>query len=165
MSNGIGIDISGVQDDDVPGDWEFIVVKLSEGLRLPHKRVDAQWAHAARTTRGFYHYATPNTSPGAVQAVFFAQQALARGFKPGVNIWQLDAENGLNAGVTNQQWRDFINAFMGVATQLLGKRGFMYAGWPFLVEHGLTDLPYKFMWWLPDYGSNDGEYHGWFSGV
>lgn len=147
-----GIDISGVQPDDVPGNWDFVVVKLSEGHATPNHRVDAQWSNARRTARGFYHYARPALSSGADQANFFADEALARGFRPGVDIWQLDAEDGENAGVTD--WRQFIIDFMGVALARLGRRGFLYAGQPFLYAHGCVDLPYKYLWWLPDYGPN-----------
>lgn len=152
-----GIDISGVQPDDIPGPWEFVVVKLSEGTGMPNPRFTAQWQAAKRTTRGVYHYARPAKSSDSVQANFFANEALARGFKPGVDIWQLDAEDGLNAGVGN--WREFITEFMAVALARLGRRGFLYAGWPFLQAHGCADLPGKFMWWLPDYNRNDGSYH------
>lgn len=160
-----GIDISGVQGDDVPGAWEFIVVKSSEGMGFPNPRLSAQWANAKRTTRGLYHYARPLKSTGTVQAQLFANDALARGFKPGVDIWQLDAEAGENEQASGTTWRVFIDDFMRTATNMLGRRGFMYAGWPFLVEHGLTDLPYRYMWWLPDYGRNDGQDHGMAAGV
>lgn len=156
-----GIDISADQGDDVPGHWEFIVVKLSEGERVPNFRLGAQWRNAARTTRGVYHYARPALSSGTVQANYFCDQALAIGFHPGVDIWQLDAEAGENDGLSGATWRRFITDFMAVATARLGRRGFLYAGWPFLVGFGLTDLPFKFMWWLPDYGpDNSAVDHG-----
>lgn len=152
-----GIDISGFQPDDVPGPWEFIVTKLSDGTSMPNPRFAAQWAAARRTTRGVYHYARPAKSSGSTQANFFADQALAAGFRPGADIWQLDAEDGNNAGVGN--WREFITEFMPAALSRLGRRGFLYAGWPFLQAHGITDLVGRFMWWLPDYNRNDGTYH------
>lgn len=153
-----GIDISAVQADDVPGDWEFVVVKISEGRSTPNFRFDAQWAHASRTTRGVYHYARPALSDGATQAHFFCDQALAHGFAPDKDIWQLDAEDGENAGVTT--WRTFIIDFMAVALARLGKRGFLYAGLPFLYAHACMDLPFHYLHWLPDYGRNDGIDHG-----
>jgi hypothetical protein len=153
----VGIDISGFQPDDVPGPWEFVVVKLSEGSGTPNPRFDAQWQAAKRTTRGVYHYARPALSGGARQANFFADKALAAGFRPGTDLWQLDAEDGLNEGVGN--WHQFITDFMAVALERLGHRGFLYAGWPFLVAHRCTDLPAKFKWWLPDYGPDNGQYH------
>lgn len=157
----IGIDISGVQPRDVPGDWKFIVVKVSEGLGMPNHLFDQQWAAAARTTRGGYHYARPLVSRGSDQGNYFSNMLIQRGFQPGRDIWQLDAEDGENDGVSGTTWRVFIDDFMAAATARLGRRGFLYAGLPFLQSHGLTDLPYKYMWWLPDYGRNDGADHGY----
>lgn len=165
MSNGIGIDISGVQPANVPGDWAFIVVKSSEGMSFPNPKQSAQWSLAIRTTRGFYHYARPLKSTGTAAAMVFAADALAHGFRPGIDIWQLDAEGGENEGTSGTTWRVFINDFMAYATRHLGKRGFLYAGWPFLVGLGLTDLPWHYMWWLPSYGNNDGTDHGFSGGV
>ena len=152
MPASIGIDISGDQPDDVPGDFVFIVVKSTEGNRVVNPRVHAQWANAARTTRGLYHYARPAISDGASQATIFAADALGRGFRPGIDMFQLDAEDGENAGVGN--WAQFIDAFMGVALARLGPRGFLYAGWPFVQAHGLQDHIVRYKWWLPDYGPN-----------
>ncbi len=122
-----------------------------------------QWHNAARTTRGTYHYARPALGGGVAQANFFADQSLKLGFKPGTDLWQLDAEDGLNSGVGN--WGDYINAFMSTATQRLGVRGFLYAGWYFVTGHGLQAHIAKYKWWLPAYGSNDGGVHSFPQGV
>ncbi len=151
----VGIDISGFQPDDVPGQWDFIVVKSTEGMRVVNPRVDNQWANAARTTRGLYHYARPGISDGGSQATVFAADALARGFVPGQDMWQLDAEDGGNDGVGN--WGQFIDQFMAVALVKLGARGFLYAGWPFVQAHGLQGHIQRYKWWLPAYGRNDGN--------
>jgi hypothetical protein len=158
-----GIDISADQAEDVPGDWEFFVVKLSEGHKLPNFKFDKQWSNAARTTRGVFHYALPADSDGTTQANFFADQALIRGFQPERDIWQLDCEDGLNEGVTT--WREFIIDFMTVGIARLGKRGFLYTGEPFLKAHAIQDLPFTYLLWFSDYGKNDGADHGFPPGI
>lgn len=162
----IGIDVSGVQADAVPGDWAFVVVKSSEGTSFPNHRLDAQWANAGHApARGLYHYARPGKSSGGAQAAVFVADALARGFRPGRDIFQLDCENGENEGVDSATWRTFIGDFMGLAQAKLGGRSFLYAGWPFVVEHGIGDFLFKYKWWLPDYGRNTAPVNNGFNDV
>jgi hypothetical protein len=155
-----GIDISAVQGDSVPGTpWEFVTIKSSEGLHVPNYRIAAQWAWAAQFDRGLYHYASPFVSNGAVQSGYFASDALHRGFVHDVNHWQLDAENGQNEGFND--WGNWIDAFMQPTLSTLGARGFLYCGWPFVVQHGLQEHVKRYKWWLPDYGPNNGIDHGY----
>lgn len=157
MANGIGIDISGYQPTDVSGDWDFIVVKSTEGTRVTNPRVDAQWRNAARAPRrGLYHYARPGLSSGAKQAFAFSDDALARGFRPGVDMWQLDCEGQLNDGVGGAAWRAFVDQFMLIATSRLGKAGTIYSGMYF---YRADIVPERFNWWVPAYGPNDGAVH------
>lgn len=165
MANGIGVDISGYQPEDVPGNWEFIVVKITEGNYESNHNQAAQWRNAARTTRGVYHYARIGRGGAVQQADFFCDRALQLGFTPGTDIWQLDAEDGLNNGVTNEQWQQYVTVFMDRALQRLGPRGFLYAGWYFVLSHGLQDHIRKYKWWLPAYGPNDGVAHPFPPGV
>lgn len=157
-----GIDISGVQPPTIPGTWEFVVVKLTEGGQVVNPDAGEQWvfAHTA-PRRGFYHYARPAISDGATQARVFAVQALARGFRPGLDMWQLDAEGMLNTTVDAAAWRTFIDAFMLTAISLLGTAGFLYIGWPFYRQQYGNDLRalQRWPWWDPDYGRNDGARH------
>lgn len=152
-----GIDISGFQPDNVPGPWEFIVVKTTEGTSVVNPRADAQWLYASRTTRGLYTYARPGKGSAPVQAQAFIRDALARGFRPGVDIWQLDAEAGGNESVSPQTWQAYVDAFMLVTLAQLGPRGFLYAGWPFVQTYGLQGHVQRYKWWLPAYGRNDGN--------
>jgi hypothetical protein len=162
----VGIDISGFQPDNVEGSWDFIVVKSTQGTEgVVNPKVGAQWANAARTTRGLYHYARPAESSGAMQADLFADDALARGFRPNIDMWQLDAEDGLNAGVSNAQWQTFVSSFMDRALARLGSRGFVYMGWYFVLGHGLQPHINKYKWWLPAYGPDDGGVHDYPPGV
>lgn len=159
----VGIDISGVQATTVLGTWEFVVVKLTEGLRVVNPLAGEQWvfAHTA-PRRGFYHYARPGISNGTTQARLFAVQCLARGFRPGVDMWQLDAEGMLNETVDAASWRAFIDSFMLTAVALLGPAGFLYIGWPFYRQQYGADLAAltRWPWWDPDYGQhNDGNVH------
>lgn len=158
----VGIDISGVQPDDVPGNWEFITVKATEKNYAPNPRLAAQWRNAARTDRGLYHYAVVGQSSPQEQAAFFAQIALGLDtpFQPGVDHWQLDCEGELNAGVTPTQWQQFIPTFMDLTLAKLGPRGLFYAGWYFIVANGLQPLVKKYKWWIPAYGVNDGKDYG-----
>lgn len=157
MTSDIGIDISHFQPADVPGDWLFIVVKLTEGMGNPHAAFDAQWANAARTMRGVYHYARPAASDGARQANWFCDTALAKGFLPGTDIWLLDVEGLGNETVTGQQWAVFVDTFMPVALRRLGSIGFLYVGAFFQSELAVARTRYN--WWCPAYGNNDGTVH------
>lgn len=154
-----GIDVSHYQADaQLAGDWLFVVHAVGDGLNF----VDPVFARrftAQQGLRGAYLYGRPGESDGKTQANHFADEALAAGFKPGIDLWQLDAEHGENEGVTAQQWSQFIPAFMWQAFARLGRRAFFYAGWPFLEANGLTELVKTFQWWLPDYGPNDGTVH------
>jgi hypothetical protein len=155
----VGIDISHYQPNEIPGDWLFVVVKLTEGTHVANTSVAAQWAFASRyPNRGFYHYARPHHSSGAAQADFFADQALARGFRPGVDMWQLDVEGMLNEDVSGAEWAAFVPAFMNRALARLGQRGFLYVGQFFHAE-ALAPYTNTYRWWLPNYGPNDGNVH------
>src|SRR5262245_58574297 len=103
-----GIDISHFQDPFPEGDWDFVVVKATEGITFRDGMLDSHWENAARfPRRGAYHYSRPaNGHTGAEQAHFFADTMLARGFQPDVDMWQLDVEGDKNAGVPAQLWRD-----------------------------------------------------------
>ena len=71
--------------------WLFVVHKATEGTTY----ADPQFARrfpTIRTIRGAYHYARPLDGDGGTQAGHFADTCLAAGFKPGVDIWQLDCE-------------------------------------------------------------------------
>ena len=164
----VGIDVSGFQADDVPGDYEFCVVKSTQGTAVSNPKVAAQWQAASRhPRRGLYHYARPNQHAGNIEANYFADDAVARGFQPGKDMWQLDAEGQMNENVAPETWRAYVDAFMGVALARLGKAGYLYIGWPFYLEqygHDTGTLA-KYHWWLPDYGPNDGNVHDFASGV
>lgn len=155
----VGIDVSHYQNDaECAGEWLFVVHAVGDGLQF----ADPEFPRRFPTTgglRGAYLYARPWESDGRTQANHFCDLALVAGFKKDVDLWQLDAEDGENAGVNNGTWRQFITDFMWQAFARLGKRGFLYAGWPFLEAHGITDLVKTFQWWLPDYGPNDGQVH------
>lgn len=151
----VGIDISMFQATVPEGPWLFVVHKATEG----HSFQDPKFAERFPTftgLRGAYHYARPGESDGADQANHFADTVLAAGFKPNVDMWQLDCEDGENAGVA---WQPFIADFMAVAIQRLGNRGFLYAGYPFVQAHGLSQAVSDYHWWLPDYSVNDGNVH------
>jgi hypothetical protein len=155
----VGIDISGWQPNEVPGDWLFVVVKTTDGLSVANPKAGSQWDFARRhPLRGLYHYARPGHSGGNAQAAFFAQDAIRRGFRPGVDLWQLDCENKGNELVTGPQWEGFVNSFMAEARAQLGARGFLYAGRYFHPEV-FGRLCAVYPWWLPDYGPNDGDPH------
>lgn len=163
VTSDIGIDISHYQPADVPGDWLFIVVKLTEGMGDPHAAFDAQWANAARTMRGVYHYARPAASDGATQAKHFCDIALASGFTPGTDIWLLDVEGQGNETVSGKQWQVFVDTFMPVALRRLGVAGFLYVGAYFQSELAVARTRYN--WWVPAYGVNDGNVHPLPAGV
>ena len=151
-----GIDVSEFQSDaQLQGSWLFVVHKATERVGQIDSKFQARYP-SLPGLRGAYHYARPTLSDGTKQADFFANVCLAAGFKPNVDLWQLDAEDGLNAGAV---WLPFIEPFMARATARLGSRGFLYAGWPFLVAHGLQALVNQYHWWLPDYSINDGVVH------
>jgi hypothetical protein len=163
----VGIDISGVQQGVPAGNWEFVVTKLSEGTHLPNPQSASQFAAAkAYPRRGFYHYATPAHATGYDEANYFADNALRLGFQPGKDIWQLDAETGLNESVTGLQWNQYIAAFLKRASARLGEGGYLYAGWPFIVNNRIDRTSYShYKWWLPDYWHNDGAQHPPAAGV
>lgn len=156
MSNpNVGIDISEFQAGVPAGPWLFVVHKATEGTTY----VDPKFAERYPTLtglRGAYHYARPGLSDGVTQANHFADTVLAAGFKPGEDMWQLDAEDGENKGVA---WQPFIADFMEQAAVRLGTRGFLYAGWPFVQAHGLQQAVATYKWWLPDYNINNGAVH------
>jgi GH25 family lysozyme M1 (1,4-beta-N-acetylmuramidase) len=160
-NSAVGIDISHYQGTIPGGPWLFAVHSVGDGLTY----TDPSFAGRYQALRmvapivGAYIYARPVQSSGTDQAKRFAVLALAAGFRKGVDIWQLDAEGGENDNISGAVWRTFIDEFMLVATDLLGDRGFLYAGWPFLMSLGLTDLVTHYDWWLPDYGPNDGQIH------
>ena len=159
MSNPtVGIDISMFQPTVPPGPWLFTVHKATEGTGWTDPKFQERFP-AIVGMRGAYHYARPGQSDGKTQANHFADVCLANGFRVGVDMWQLDAEDGENANISPQQWRQFITDFMWTAFYRLGRRAFLYAGWPFLTAHDVTDLVSTFQWWLPDYGPNDGQVH------
>jgi hypothetical protein len=157
----IGIDISGVQDVDVArGDWMFVVVKSTEDTRVVNPKVDAQWeAIAPGVRRGLYHYARPRVATPAAQVAAFCHDAQARGFRPGEDMWQLDCEGELNAGVTADEWETFVNVFMDLTLERLGHLGFLYIGRSFISPAVTDRLTARFNWWLPDYNVNDGTLH------
>jgi len=162
MSNSaVGIDISHYQPAIPSGPWLFAVHATGDGLNYidPSFKGRYQALRMVAPIVGAYHYARPAQSNGTIQAQHFGTLAIAAGFKVGVDIWQLDAESGENETVNGPTWRQFIIDFMAEATRMLGGRGFLYAGWPFLMQFGLTDLVSKYHWWLPDYGPNDGQVH------
>lgn len=162
MSNSaVGIDISHYQATIPSGPWLFAVHATGDGLNFvdPAFKVRYESLRMIAPIVGAYHYARPAQSDGVVQAQHFAQLCLAAGFKPGIDIWQLDAEGGENDGVTGGQWRTFIDQFMQEATKTLGDRGFLYVGWPFAMQNGLTGILGRYNWWLPDYSINDGQVH------
>jgi GH25 family lysozyme M1 (1,4-beta-N-acetylmuramidase) len=159
-----GIDISHHQTAVPDGDWEFVVVKATEGVDFVDPMFLSHWKVAARfPRRGVFHYARPGDGhDGHEQAAFFADTAMARGFQPDVDIWQLDIEGEKNEGVPAALWQRFIDAFMETALAQLGRVGFLYIGWPFY--QGIfdkTDLKRlgEHNWWLPSYGANDGAVH------
>lgn len=152
----VGIDISMFQGAVPPGPWLFVIHKATEGTGYEDPKFAARFP-VLPDLRGAYHYARPLQSDGATQANRFADVVLGEGFRPGVDMWQLDAEDGENAGVNN--WSQFITDFMWTAFRRLGRRGFLYAGWPFVQSHGLQNLVKTFQWWLPDYSVNDGQVH------
>jgi hypothetical protein len=156
----VGIDISGFQPNAVPGDWLFVVVKLTEGQTVVNPKADAQWRFAQGFPfRGFYHYARPAVSDGRTQAQTFAVQALARGFRKGIDWWQLDCEGDGNDGVNAGQWTAFVNDFFATGRQLLGGMGFLYASRAFMPD-AFGALCARYPWWLPDYGPFDnGQLH------
>lgn len=157
----VGIDISHYQPAIPGGPWLFAVHQATEGSGFSDPTFAGRY-EALRMVApivGAYHYARPLQSNGVSQANRFADTAIAAGFKPGIDIWQLDAEDGENGGISNPLWFQFIEQFMQQAEVRLGKRGFLYAGWPFLVAHGLATLATKYNWWLPDYSVNDGNVH------
>lgn len=156
-----GIDVSHYQSDaQLAGDWLFIVHAVGDGLNFLDPEFARRFQSPNKALRGAYLYARPGESDGKTQANHFADVALAAGFHKDVDLWQCDCEHGENEGVTPAQWAQFISDFMWTAFARLGRRGFLYAGWPFLEANGLTDLPKTFQWWLPDYGPiNDGTVH------
>lgn len=157
----VGIDISHYQSAIPSGPWLFAVHSAGDGLSFddPAFRGRYQALRMVAPIVGAYHYARPEQSNGMTQGEHFAVLCLAAGFKKDVDIWQLDAEGGENDHVDSATWRMFIDDFMRTATNLLGSRGFLYAGWPFLMQLGLTDLVEHYEWWLPDYSVNDGQVH------
>lgn len=160
-NSAVGIDISHFQSTIPGGPWLFAVHSAGDGFNYTDPMFGGRY-QALRMIApivGAYLYARPAQSSGVAQAQKFAETCLAAGFKKGVDIWQLDAEGGENEGVNGAVWRTFIDEFMVEATSLLGDRGFLYAGWPFLMQLGLTDLVTKYVWWLPDYSVNDGQVH------
>lgn len=166
MAATVGIDISAAQGSVAPGPWLFVVHKATEGHDYVDPRFKERYATLASppALRGAYHYARPGDGfDGKAQAQFFAVTVIAAGFKPGVDMFQLDCESMGNFGVNGAAWAAFIEAFMLEATKLLGKRGFLYMGWPWAVTTLgaalATQLVGKYPWWLPDYGINDGQVH------
>lgn len=171
MVGSVGIDISGVQPAEVPGDWLFVVVKTTEGLSVVNPLASQQWAFAQRSPfRGLYHYARPHPGAGALsglaQAKVFADDALTRGFRKGVDLVQLDCEQTGNENVSSADWSAFVPAFMDSVLARLGALSFVYVGRFFhadvfgpLVQHG------RYNWWLPDYGPNNGQVHPLAAGV
>jgi hypothetical protein len=165
-----GIDISHHQKTFPDGDWEFVVVKATEGASHVDPKLDKYWDAASRfPRRGAYHYARPNDArDGPEEAAFFQRTMLARGFRPGVDMWQLDVEGKRNEGVAPGTWRTFIADFMEAALRDLGAFGFLYIGFPFYRGiYGASDLDplRQFNWWLPAYGKNDGAVHAFRSNV
>lgn len=168
----VGIDISGVQAPQIPGDWLFVVVKSTEGTAVVNPRVTQQWAFAqAFPHRGLYHYARPagggtagNVATAIAQANAFASDALRRGFRKGLDLWQLDCEGELNVTVTSAGWAAFVPAFMDTCAARLGRLGFLYVGRYFHADV-FGPLTGRYPWWLPDYGPNNGQLHALPSGV
>jgi hypothetical protein len=159
-----GIDISHHQTEVPLGDWEFVVVKATEGITHVDDLFDAHWNAAKHfPRRGVFHYARPgNGHNGHEQATFFANTARAQGFQPGVDMWQLDIEGEKNEGVSPELWRTFIDDFMPSALDQMGPFGFLYIGWPFYTGiFGASDLSRlrEHHWWIPAYGANDGKVH------
>lgn len=170
MTSQVGIDISGVQPAQVPGDWLFVVVKTTEGTSVVNPKASAQWAFAGQFPhRGLYHYARPRMG-GSVQgaavqqAKTFCDDALSRGFRPNVDLWQLDCEGMENEAVTNADWLSFVPSFMGYALAQLGSAGFVYVG-RYFAQPAFSTLLERYAWWLPDYGPNNGQDHGLPAGV
>jgi hypothetical protein len=156
-----GIDISHHQKVFPEGDWDFVVVKATEAIHHVDERFHSHWDNAARfPLRGMFHYARPLLGSAGTQVEHFAETALGRGFRPGIDMWQLDVETAKNESVTNDQWRGFINDFMPACLDRLGRFGFLYIGMD-LYPHVFPDFTplHSFNWWLPAYGKNDGRVH------
>jgi GH25 family lysozyme M1 (1,4-beta-N-acetylmuramidase) len=154
----VGIDISADQPSVPAGDWLFIVHKATEGLDYVDPDFKARFPTLnGNGLRGAYHYARPTDAySGVQQAEYFAVAVLSSGFRPGVDLWQLDCEATGNESVGDAGWTLFVNDFMHHATQMLGNRGFLYVGAYFSIG-AFTELVRQYNWWLPDYGVNDGE--------
>lgn len=158
-----GIDISKYQPFIPAGSWEFIISRATHdatGLDDKFAEHFAQSPLHARV-RGAYHYANPRESSAVAQATHFARVCIGNGFRKGVDLWALDSEgDGMRAGAftVNAAW---VREFFATARTLLGDRALWYVGWPYYVEHFGASLVllHEQAWWLPSYGSNNGEPH------
>lgn len=161
----IGVDISDAQPNFPASwyrQWGFVFAKATEGTTFTANTFDQKFAAALSCAhRGAYHYARPGHSGGTAQADYFADVCMAHGFRPGVDLWFLDAETGLNDGVTPGAWRQFITDFMSRATQRLGSLALLYAGYYFWLSQlsGDHSILAPYHWFLPWYGPNDGQLH------
>lgn len=160
-NSSVGIDISADQAVVPAGPWLFVVHKATEGGGYTDPLFERRYEglRSMAPIVGAYHYANVVGGDPVAQARRFAAVAVNAGFKPGVDIWQLDCEQADNDGCTSQEWRTFIPQFMAETTKLLGARGFLYMGWPFAVQYLLTNFIEQYNWWLPDYSINDGFPH------
>ncbi|KIJ67630.1 glycoside hydrolase family 25 protein [Hydnomerulius pinastri MD-312] len=75
--NAQGIDISAFQPNinwsSVKNDIDFVYIKATEGVSYRNPSFSSQWSGAtnANLIRGAYHFAHPNSGPGADQAQYF----------------------------------------------------------------------------------------------
>lgn len=156
-----GIDISKYQLAIPPGDWDFVIVRVTHDAGGTDALAAQHFADAARRApvRGVYHFWDPTASSGVAQAQLMASNALKIGFRKGVDLWALDSEAvALPTPAANIAWK---RAFYATARSMLGNKCLWYVGWPFYVEHFGNDLAAlkEQAWWLPAYGPNDGTPH------
>lgn len=111
---------------------KFAYVKATEGTGYSSSQFASQYngAYAAGLTRGAYHFATPNTSTGAVQATYFVNHggnwtADGRTLPP-----LLDIEYGYNAtcwGLSQPAMVAWIADFSNTVLKLTGTRPAIYS--------------------------------------
>lgn len=156
-----GIDISKYQPVIPPGNWEFVIARVTHdaGGVDPLGPQHFRNALTRAPVRGVYHFWDPTVSSGAAQARLMANTALSIGFRKDVDLFALDSEaKALGGTSANAAW---VREFFVTAHALLGARALWYVGWPFYVEHFAADtaLLREQAWWLPSYGPNDGQPH------
>jgi GH25 family lysozyme M1 (1,4-beta-N-acetylmuramidase) len=111
---------------------KFAYVKATEGTTYSSSQFASQYngAYAAGLTRGAYHFATPNTSTGAVQATYFVNHggnwtSDGRTLPP-----LLDIEYGYNAtcwGLSQAAMVAWIADFSNTVVKLTGTRPAIYS--------------------------------------